>query len=323
MIGFGPVGGAPLADDQTSGAATNNALTAGVGSFVITAQNNNFSDSAVYDTRITESGDTRITEASNARMLEAQNISAGAASYTLTGQDVALRPSVNLAGDAVSFTFTGQDADFTYVDLDGPRITESGDSRITESGDARVTEGFSGASLTAENASYALSGQAANFTLNAGAAQASYSLSGQDAAFIRSARLAINAGIFNVTGQSVTISSSAFAALSFVAGAPVLGTPSLTQISDLVANSIVSGSPNLGSPVSNEIHNLTPSSILTGAPDLGAPQATQVHDLVPNNILTGVILLDGFVRPIWLDQEVADEIWTDQTNSAETWSDAA
>jgi hypothetical protein len=45
--------------------------------------------------------------------------------------------------------------------------------------------------------------------------------------------------------------------------------------------------------------------------------------LAPNNILTGVILLDGFVRPIWLDQEVANEIWTDQTNSAETWSDAA
>jgi hypothetical protein len=62
---------------------------------------------------------------------------------------------------------------------------------------------------------------------------------------------------------------------------------------------------------------------LTGAPDLGAAQATQVHNLAPNNILTGVILLDGFVRPIWLDQEVANEIWTDQTNSAETWSDAA
>ena len=318
MIGFGPVGGAPLADDHAS-----NVLTCAPGVFVVSGQNNNFSGSPVYDTRITESGDTRITEASNARMLEAQNTSAGAASYTLTGQDVALRPSVNLAGDAVSFTLSGQNADFTYVDLDGPRITESGDSRVTESGDARVTEGFSGASLTAENASYALSGQAANFTLNAGAAQASYSLSGQDAAFIRSARLAVNAGIFNVTGQSVTISSSAFAALSFVTGAPVLGTPSLTQVSDLVANSIVSQSPVVGSPEPTEIHNLTPSSILTGAPDLGAPQATQVHDLVPNNILTGVILLDGFVRPIWLDQEVADEIWTDQTNSAETWSDAA
>jgi len=78
-------------------------------------------------------------------------------------------------------------------------------------------------------------------------------------------------------------------ATNLVTGAPVVGSPAMTQAHVLVATGIVTGAPVVGSPALtlNTGLALVAVNLVTGAPVVGSPALTQAHVLTATGIVTG------------------------------------
>lgn len=65
--------------------------------------------------------------------------------------------------------------------------------------------------------------------------------------------------------------SVSLTATSIAIGAPVTGTPTLTQNHSLTATGIAIGAPVTGTPTISQFHVLTATGIAIGSPQVGSP----------------------------------------------------
>lgn len=94
---------------------------------------------------------------------------------------------------------------------------------------------------------------------------------------------AAQAAAASTAGGGVTVSPAAL-----VTGAPVLGSPTLTQDHALDLGALAAGTPVLGAPALTQNHVMSPAGLATGAPVLGAVALSQNHVLAPAALVTGL-----------------------------------
>jgi hypothetical protein len=85
----------------------------------------------------------------------------------------------------------------------------------------------------------------------------------------------------------------ALTANGLAAGAPVLATPTLSQVHGLTASGLAAGAPVLATPTLTQVHALTANGLATGAPVLATPTLTVQanHALTANGLSAGAPVL--------------------------------
>lgn len=82
-------------------------------------------------------------------------------------------------------------------------------------------------------------------------------------------------------------SGHSLTANSISSGTPTVGTPAITQVHVLAASNVSSGTPSVGAPAITQKHVLSASGVATGAPSVGAPTIAQVHALAAAHVASG------------------------------------
>ena len=87
--------------------------------------------------------------------------------------------------------------------------------------------------------------------------------------------------------------NDALTANGLAAGAPVLATPTLSQVHGLSASGLAAGAPVLAAPTLAQVHALSANSLAAGAPTLATPTLTQQanHALTANGLSAGAPML--------------------------------